>query len=234
MMNVDNKANDIRLFTEDLKVRVKNKYENKISELNSNSFSPESELDYIFIYIAKLLEDIPLFKTIRISSSSIVTLLIELKQANLSLCPRVKQATVVLLLDIHSGSYCASLYPTYQGIRDIAVSKGIITNAIPSLVYANDHFLWRGAFMEPEHEYDPFSNERGELRGGICKATLPDGRLIVSAIKREDLERSYRMAQTKQSKQLWHERTQLMLLGKVIRYASNDWPNTKESLSNYA
>ncbi|MBB1390217.1 recombinase RecT [Shewanella sp. SG44-6] len=197
-----------------------------LNELNSSTFNTACELEYLTSHVFNKLEE-DFFNKNRICNASIISTLRDLKGCNISLNPRTRQATIMLTKNIKSGLEEIHLYPTYIGLRDIAVGKGVILNAVASLVYSEDTFVWHGHSTAPVHTYDPFSKTRGELRGGICRATLPNGELIVSAINREELEKSFRMAQSPESKSLWQERTDQMLLAKVLRFSSCDWPNNK-------
>lgn len=199
--------------------------------LNEDGFNTTSELEYLTSHIfSKLNADF--FERYRLCNASIISTLHDLKNCNISFNPRTRQATILLNNNLKSGLVEVVLYPTYIGLRDIAVGKGVILNAVASLVYSNDIFTWNGHSAAPEHTYDPFSKNRGELRGGICRATLPNGELIVSAVSREELEKSYRLAQTSESKSLWKDRTDQMLLAKVLRFSSCDWPNNKPIFEN--
>jgi len=204
-----------------------------LSKLNDDTFIVNSEMDYL---ISQLFSKLESTKTANLSLcvEATLSLLVELKSAGISLNPRMRQATIMLNINSGTGHTEPVLYPTYQGIRDIAVAKGIITNAVAALVYKNDKFEWKGNFETPIHCYDPFLPDRGELRGGVCKATLTNGDVIVSAVSREALEKSFHMSQSVESRKLWQDRTEQMLLAKIIRYSSNDWPNTRSVLGQYA
>lgn len=217
----------------DLNVTIKNFIEaftknnqEALNQLSDNSFNVACELDYLTSHIFCKLDD-DFFKKNRICNSSIIQTLRDLKNSNISLNPRTRQSTVMITCNMKTGLFEINLYPTYIGLRDIAVGKGVIVNAVASLVYSDDTFVWHGNSEAPVHTYDPFAANRGELRGGICRATLPNGELIVSAINRDELEKSFRLAQSSESKLLWKERTDQMLLAKILRFASCDWPNNK-------
>ncbi|WP_375581860.1 recombinase RecT [Marinobacter adhaerens] len=62
---------------------------------------------------------------------------------------------------------------SYRGLIAIGVETGAIRWAKAELVYEKDQFSYKGPAEKPDHVCDPFSTDRGSIRGGYCIAELP-------------------------------------------------------------
>lgn len=98
--------------------------------------------------------------------------IVNVAAVGLSLSPVHKQAYLVprkqrVCLDI-----------SYQGLIDLATSRGAILWAKSEIVYENDEFSHVGVNREPRHTFNPFG-KRGDIVGGYCIAKMPTGDLLV-------------------------------------------------------
>lgn len=77
---------------------------------------------------------------------------------------------------------------SYRGLIRIAMDEGAIQAAKAELVYEQDQFRYRGPFKEPDHECDPFAEDRGKRRGVYCVARLPDGGVMTEVMSEQDIQ----------------------------------------------
>lgn len=64
----------------------------------------------------------------------------------------------------------------YRGIVERIYRAGAVSAVKAEIVYANDRFEWRPNEMEkPVHEFDPFDEDRGEIRGAYAYCVMRDG-----------------------------------------------------------
>lgn len=114
---------------------------------------------------------------------------------------------------------------SYRGLISIGVETGAIRWAKSVLVYEQDEFIFHGPGDKPTHNCDPFSTDRGALRGGYCLAELPSGGYLIDAMSKADMDK------IKQSSEMfkkgfgpWVEWEDQMQLKSVAKRASKWWP----------
>lgn len=75
----------------------------------------------------------------------------------------------------------------YRGRIKLASMKGIITRVDCELIHENDHFLYKGPNVQPEHSFKLGKNGRGEVVGGYSVSTLKDGSVLSFYFDIDDL-----------------------------------------------
>ena len=64
----------------------------------------------------------------------------------------------------------------YRGIVERIYRAGAVSSVKAEVVYAADRFEWRPNEMDkPLHEFDPFDDNRGEIRGAYAYCVMRDG-----------------------------------------------------------
>jgi len=116
---------------------------------------------------------------------------------------------------------------SYRGLISIGVETGAIKWAKAELVYENDKFIYHGPGDKPTHDCDPFSTDRGSMRGGYCIAELPGGGYLVECMSKADMDK------IKQSSDMyqkgfgpWVDWEDQMQLKSVAKRASKWWPKS--------
>lgn len=100
---------------------------------------------------------------------SVVNAVTNIAAIGISLNPAKKQAYLVP----RDGKVCLDI--SYIGLMDLAMQTGSILWAQGEVVHANDSFALNGFDRPPTHNRDPFSDDRGEIRGVYVVVKTPDG-----------------------------------------------------------
>ena len=114
---------------------------------------------------------------------------------------------------------------SYRGLISIGVETGSIHAAAVELVHEKDTFQWRGKLTPPAHDFSPFDDDRGEVIGGYCIASLPQGGHIVDAVsigylnKVRDGSEAY-----KKDFGPWMNWESEMQLKTIVKHAFKWWP----------
>lgn len=90
---------------------------------------------------------------------SVVDAVVNIAAIGISLNPAKKQAYLVP----RDGRICLDI--SYMGLMDLAQATGSVKWAQAALVYAADTFSLLGLDKAPQHTFNPFSRERGEIVG---------------------------------------------------------------------
>lgn len=150
--------------------------------------------------------------------------IINVAAVGLSLSPVHKQAYLVprkqrVCLDI-----------SYQGLVDLATTKGSILWAKAEIVHERDTFEHVGINKEPKHSFNPFG-ERGPIVGGYCLAKMVSGDLLVDfmSIKEiftiRDRSEGYRSFKAGKAKSTpWDTDEGEMIKKTLVRRAYKSWP----------
>lgn len=116
---------------------------------------------------------------------------------------------------------------SYRGLISIGVETGAIRWAKAELVYTNDVFAYKGPAEKPHHECDPFSADRGDLRGGYCIAELPTGGVLVDHMSKKDMDKIRDSSEAyKKGVGPWVYWEDQMQLKSIVKRASKWWPKT--------
>ncbi|MCS6128788.1 MULTISPECIES: recombinase RecT [Shewanella] len=185
----------------------------------NNNF-PYSELNILFAQLQRLLMLNP-SQIGWVNIHSVFDVMTELTQAQISLNPNRKQASILLGAYYDSGWLGVQLCWTYRGYRDAAAKAGIIRSARPVIVYEADDFQWIDSFTPPRHQYDPFSKNRGNIRGAYCVAELAGGGVCVTHFTFDDLMTTFEHRQV--ATRAWNEFFVGMILAKTVRLSEKAW-----------
>lgn len=117
---------------------------------------------------------------------------------------------------------------SYRGLIQVAVDEGAILWAKAEVVREKDHFDYRGPAQAPEHRFNPFDKDRGEIVGAYCLAQLPSGAMLVEAMPIDEIwkVRDCSMAYARGRKGPWVDFPEEMIKKTVIKRASKTWPHT--------
>jgi recombination protein RecT len=127
---------------------------------------------------------------------------------------------------------------SYIGLLKLAVMDGGITWAIANTVRKNDTFKLKGFGQEPVHEFDPFSNDRGDIVGAYCTAKTPDGSFLTTVMSYEEINSirdrtsGWKAFESKKAKSsVWNTDYEEMAKKTVIKRASKTFPRAFVSTS---
>lgn len=146
----------------------------------------------------------------------------------ISLNPAKKQAYLVP----RKGKICLDI--SYMGMVDMALNSGSIKWVQSNVVYEQDQFTLNGFDRPPEHKYNPFSKDRGEMVGVYSVAKTADGEYLthtmtaeaVHAIRdRSEAWKSYLKDSSKKCP--WNTDMVEMTKKTCIKQASKLWPKVE-------
>lgn len=122
---------------------------------------------------------------------------------------------------------------SYRGLVKLATDAGAIKWAKADLVYEGDNFRWKGMTELPVHEFDPFDENRMDikdpmkgLRGGYCVAQLPDGSYLVDRMTSDEIKKV--SATSKAANGPWKTWPEEMAKKTLVKRASKSWPQGNE------
>lgn len=112
---------------------------------------------------------------------SVVDAVTNIAAIGISLNPAKKQAYLVprdkkICLDI-----------SYIGLMDLAMATGAIRWAQAELVYSGDRFALNGFDRPPEHSFNPFSAERGDVIGVYVVVKTSDGDYLTETMSVDEV-----------------------------------------------
>jgi recombination protein RecT len=122
---------------------------------------------------------------------------------------------------------------SYKGLIKIATDSGAIVWARADVVYANDTFTYHGPASIPDHQADPFKQDRGEVIGVYCIAKTKDGDILTEVMPMSEIAkiRDKSMAYAKKKSGPWVEWFEQMAKKAIIKRASKTWPYTNDKLA---
>lgn len=121
---------------------------------------------------------------------------------------------------------------SYRGLITIGVETGAIRWAKPELVREKDEFVYKGPAEKPIHNFDPFSTDRGALRGGYCIAELSTGGVLVEAMSKADMDKIRDHSEAfKKGFGSWVEWEDQMQLKSVVKRGSKWWPKNSPRMA---
>jgi recombination protein RecT len=158
---------------------------------------------------------------------SVVNAVTNVAAIGISLNPALKLAYLVP----RDGKICLDI--SYMGLVHIAIDSGSIKWAQAEVVYAGDVFKRLGYDRPPQHEYDAFSPDRGEVRGVYVVAKTVDSDYLtqtmttdeVNAIR--DRSTAWKAWVEKKKKCPWVTDWSEMAKKTVIKRAYKSWPKTQ-------
>lgn len=103
------------------------------------------------------------------NKASMVSAITNIAAIGISLNPASKQAYLVP----RKGKVCLDI--SYIGMMHLAQSAGAILWGQAAIVREQDTFELRGIDNAPDHKYNPFSKDRGEIIGVYVVVKLPNG-----------------------------------------------------------
>lgn len=126
------------------------------------------------------------------------------------------------------GAVCLDI--SYRGFLKIATDAGVIQWGRAELVYAGDKFVYHGPAMAPEHEAQPFAENRGEPVGVYCIAKTVGGDILTGVMSRAEIEaiRERSPSFMKGKKSPWKTDPGEMWKKTIIRRDRKTWPESKD------
>lgn len=166
---------------------------------------------------------------IKIASSnrqSVVNAVVNIASMGISLNPAKKQAYLVP----RDGRICLDI--SYMGLMDLAIATGSVKWAQAGLVYEQDTFQLNGFENPPTHTFDPFSKERGSVRGVYVVVKTADGDYLTTAMSMDDIlnirERSSSWKNGKEGRKgPWESDFGEMAKKTCVKRAYKFWPKTE-------
>lgn len=156
---------------------------------------------------------------------SLINSIHNIAAVGLSLNPALKHAHIVPRDD----KVCLDF--GFKGLVHLPVEAGSLLFVQADVVYEKDKFVLRGRGQEPIHERDPFSSDRGALRGAYCVAKTATGEFIVETMSIAEIyairDRTQGYKAFKKGIILstpWVSDEVEMAKKTVIRRASKSWP----------
>ena len=171
-------------------------------------------------------------KIAQANRQSVVDAVTNVAAIGLTLNPAKKLAYLVPRKNA-GGQMAICLDVSYMGLIELAVASGSVMWAKADLVYKGDSFKMRGMGNAPEHDYNPFSSERGDPVGVYCVAKLHNGDFLtdvmsvdeVNAIRdRSEAWKSFAANKIKSCP--WSTDWSEMAKKTVIKRGSKYWPKT--------
>jgi recombination protein RecT len=182
-----------------------------------NSFNLKFESECLFAKQLIQKSDFTL-KTAQNNTNSVRSAVLNVAAVGISLNPALAHAYLVprdgaIQLDI-----------SYKGLVKLATDSGAIEWAKAVLVYENDDFEMNGVWEPPNHKYNPFSKDRGELVGGYCLAKLSTGEHMVDVMTFEELEKVRQTSKANNGP--WKTWPDEMRKKTLVKRASKSWPQS--------
>ena len=157
---------------------------------------------------------------------SVINAVTNVAAIGISLNPAKKQAYLVP----RDGKICLDI--SYMGLIDLATATGSIKWAKAAVVHANDGFALNGFDKPPEHQFNPFSKDRGDPIGVYVVVKTADGDYLTEAMSVaevndiRDRSSAWKAWISKQKKCPWVTDWSEMAKKTVIKRAYKTWPKT--------
>jgi recombination protein RecT len=158
---------------------------------------------------------------------SLVNAVKNIAAIGISLNPAKKQAYLVP----RDGKICLDI--SYMGLMDLAMATGSIKWAQAEIVRANDGFT-RGRFDQaPEHTFNPFSKDRGEIVGVYVVVKTAEGDYLTHTMSIDevydirDRSEAWKAFVAKKTKSCpWSTDAGEMIKKTCVKQAYKYWPKT--------
>lgn len=157
---------------------------------------------------------------------SVINAVTNIAGIGISLNPAKKQAYLVP----RDGKICLDI--SYMGLLDIATATGSIKWAKAAVVYSNDQFALAGFDNPPQHQFNPFSKDRGEPVGVYVVVKTADGDYLTEAMSVDEVNEirdrssAWRAWIDKKKSCPWVTDWSEMAKKTVIKRAYKTWPKT--------
>jgi len=162
------------------------------------------------------------------NKQSVIDAVTNVSAIGISLNPAKKQAYLVP----RKNKICLDV--SYMGLIDLAVATGSIKWAQAAVVYKNDTFELIELDKPPNHGFNPFGTDRGEIIGVYCVVKTADNEYLthsmpiseVYAIR--DRSESFKAG----SMSPWKSDECEMIKKTCVKQAYKYWPKTNDRLQN--
>jgi recombination protein RecT len=111
------------------------------------------------------------------NKQSVINAVTNIAAIGISLNPAKKQAYLVP----RDGKICLDI--SYMGLMDLAMNTGSIKWAKAALVHEKDSFELNGYDRPPEHKFNPFAKDRGEIVGVYVVVKTADGEYLTHTME---------------------------------------------------
>ncbi len=139
----------------------------------------------------------------------------------ISLNPASKEAYLVP----RKGKVCLDI--SYMGLLHMAMQDGCITWGQSRVVRDKDVFEMRGLSQEPDHRYNPFNADRGEIVGAYVVVKLPNGDYLTHAMAISAIHAIRARSESFLKKSgPWITDEEEMVKKTCIKQASKTWPKS--------
>lgn len=161
------------------------------------------------------------------NQQSVINAVTNVAAIGVSLNPARKQAYLVP----RDNKVCLDI--SYIGLVDLATQSGSIVWAKSELVYGNDNFQMGEPGTLPNHKFNPFSTDRGEVIGAYVVVKTPSGEFLCDAMSIKDIfdirDRSsaWKAWISKKKSCPWVTDEGEMCKKTVIKRASKMWPKNE-------
>lgn len=161
---------------------------------------------------------------------SVINAVTNIAAIGISLNPALKQAYLVprdrkICLDI-----------SYMGLMHLAIQSGAIRWAQCALVHAGDQFALAGLDKQPEHRFNPFATDRGEIIGVYCVVKTNGGDYLTHTMTISevhdirDKSSAWVAFQNKKTKScIWEDFRGEMIKKTCVKQAYKYWPKSEQS-----
>jgi recombination protein RecT len=161
------------------------------------------------------------------NQQSVINAVTNVAAIGVSLNPARKQAYLVP----RDKKVCLDI--SYIGLVDLATQSGSIVWAKSELVYEKDHFQMGEPGTKPDHKFNPFAQERGNVIGAYVVVKTPSGEFLCDAMSiREifdirDRSSAWKAWISKKASCPWVTDEGEMCKKTVIKRASKMWPKNE-------
>lgn len=206
-------ADALTVITEDI-YSVQNTFENVQVDKSAN-FQREAGFAIQVLGANRYAMD-----TAMANRQSVVDAVVNVAAIGVSLNPAKKQAYLVP----RDGKICLDI--SYMGLMDLAQATGSVRWAQAALVYAGDTFSLTGLDRPPQHSFNPFAKDRGELVGVYVTVKTSDGDYLTHTMTIADVYeiRDRSMAWKKKQAGPWATDEGEMIKKTCVKQASKYWP----------
>jgi len=186
-----------------------------------NTFHMDFKKEALFAN-QSLIKNKRLNETAQRNQGSLKHAILNVAAIGISLNPALHDAYLVP----RDGAVCLDI--SYKGLIKIATESGAIKWVKAEVVYDADTFVYKGPATPPEHEADPFSTEKGNIKGVYCIAKTKDNDILVEVMSAADLLKIKQSSPAyKANSGPWVSFEGEMSKKAVIKRSSKTWPRVE-------
>jgi len=186
-----------------------------------NSFKLDFKKEALFARQALTKND-RLFKTANANPNSLKNAILNVSAIGISLNPSLNDAYLVP----RGNSVCLDI--SYKGLIKVATESGAIKWCKADIVYYTDSFVYKGVATMPEHNCDPFTKDRGSIKGVYCIAKTQDDDILVEVMTLDDIQAIKNASPSATSASSpWNKFEGEMCKKACIKRASKTWPRVE-------